>query len=380
MSGVGRLASTGDGEMILIACYTHGVQRFDIEGRGEGAYHLGGSAGHAVPDFAGRTIAVSTLEGELAILSGAGNVRWRTTLEPTGDCAGNRRPRPLSDLRPGDRRGRPARLAGLGSSQRSCGQNTEPGPWMGLTKSRVGSAWVRVPDWTVEIVAHEDQAEFAVLAVSDNPIRVGVISHTNRLELFGPDGKRLGQAPEIDGVGRIVRTSPGWMAAATDRRLMLCDLRKNLAQRIDLSLAELTHLEIRPDRLRALHRPGDPTGSAGRLRPVGGSGRPSLKSSVEDLAINDEGFTAITTEDGKLRVFDPAGVSDDRVPGRCLPTLPFATGMPQRDRVVAWLSLSQTGAGAPGSRPIGPCRLGNSGSVRRLAVPRRRSPGGRRGR
>ena len=48
-----------------------GVQRFDLEGRAEGAYHLGGSAGHAVPDFAGRSIAVSTLEGELAILNAA---------------------------------------------------------------------------------------------------------------------------------------------------------------------------------------------------------------------------------------------------------------------------------------------------------------------
>ena len=80
MSGVGRLATTGDGQMILIACFTHGVQRYDIEGKSEGAYHLGGSAGHAVPDFAGRSIAVSTTEGELAILSGAGNVKWRTTL------------------------------------------------------------------------------------------------------------------------------------------------------------------------------------------------------------------------------------------------------------------------------------------------------------
>ena len=60
MSGVGRLATTGDGQMILLACFTHGVQRYDIEGEIRGAYHLGGSAGHAVPDFAGRSIAVST--------------------------------------------------------------------------------------------------------------------------------------------------------------------------------------------------------------------------------------------------------------------------------------------------------------------------------
>ena len=35
---------------------------------------------HAVPDFPGRTIAAATLEGELAIMNSAGNVRWRTRL------------------------------------------------------------------------------------------------------------------------------------------------------------------------------------------------------------------------------------------------------------------------------------------------------------
>ena len=47
-----------------------------------------------------------------------------------------------------------------------------------------------------------------MLAVTDDPLRIGVISQTNRLELFGAQGKRLGQAPEIDGVGRILRTAP----------------------------------------------------------------------------------------------------------------------------------------------------------------------------
>ena len=44
--------------MILVGCFTHGVQRYDLKGRNEGAYHLGGSAALAVPDFAGRTFAV----------------------------------------------------------------------------------------------------------------------------------------------------------------------------------------------------------------------------------------------------------------------------------------------------------------------------------
>src|SRR5262249_16380995 len=73
VTSVGRLTTTGDASIILASCFTHGVQRFDIHGVNDGAYHLGGTATHAVPDFAGRVIAVATLEGELAILNANGN-------------------------------------------------------------------------------------------------------------------------------------------------------------------------------------------------------------------------------------------------------------------------------------------------------------------
>ncbi len=207
MSGVGRLATTGDGQMILVACYTLGVQRYDIEGRSEGAYHLGGSAGHAVPDFAGRNIAVSTIEGELAILSGAGNVKWRTTLnrpaialetdalgryliygQATGEIV-------RLDLQPSNR---PAVAA---TTSAPAGTKAVPSP------TKAGNASVRTPAWIAEVVQNEDQAEFAVVAVVDDPVRIGVITHLNRLELFDGSGKRLGQAPEIDGVGRGDRSA-----------------------------------------------------------------------------------------------------------------------------------------------------------------------------
>ena len=55
MSNVGRLALDGEGSMILASCFTLGIQRFDLTGRNEGSYHLGGTVSHAVPDFPGRT-------------------------------------------------------------------------------------------------------------------------------------------------------------------------------------------------------------------------------------------------------------------------------------------------------------------------------------
>ena len=109
-------------------------------------------------------------------------------------------------------------------------------------------------------------------------------------------------------MGRIVRTAPGWMAAATDRRIVLCDLRRNLAQRVDLSLAELTHLAILPD-ATAWRWSRSATGSAGPPPPADGSGRPSCPRPSRRSAIDPEGYTAVTTEDGLLRVYNPAGAS-----------------------------------------------------------------------
>ena len=343
MSSVGRLATTGDGQMILISCFTHGVQRYDIEGKSEGAYHLGGSAGHAVPDFAGRSIAVSTLEGELAILSGAGNVKWRTTLnrpaialetdalgryviygQATGEVV-------RLDLQSS---GRPA--AAVSSARTSASKTSSSSS----SKSRVGNASVRVPDWTAEVVQNEDQAEFAVLAVSDEPIRIGVITHRNRLEIFAGDGKRMGQAPEIDGVGRILRTSPGWMAAATDRRIVLCDLKRNLAQRVDVSLAELTHLAILPETYGlAIIQERD---RVGRATPAGRwIWKVELPSPVEDLAIDPDGFTAVTTEDGLLRAYNPAGASAGEFRGA--PSDPALLIAAPAGSPLSWLTLARRG-------------------------------------
>ncbi len=314
LSNVGRLATVGDGSAIFIACYTHGVQRFDAQGRNEGAYHLGGSASIAVPDFLGRIIAVATMESGLAILSGNGNVRWQATLP---------RPAVALDTDPLGRfivyglgtgeitrldlqRGRGPRSADRPLTAAVARPDMGPNLDMAGPAARAGGASVVSPAWTVPLVNTEDQAEFTVLAVSDDPPRVGAVTTKNRLEIYTTDGKKLGAAPEILGVGRMIRTSPGWMAAATDRQIVLCDLNKNTAQRVDLSLVETTHLAIQPDGYGlAIVQERDRVGRA----TVAGRWiwKSELKTPVEDLAIGPEGFTAYTTEDGRLCCIDPAG-------------------------------------------------------------------------
>jgi len=309
MSNVGRLTCSGDGSMVLASCFTHGVQRFDLRGRDEGSYHLGGTVSHAVPDFPGRTIVAATLEGEIAVMNAAGNVRWRTRLDrppiglevdPLGRFAIH-----------GRATGEITRLDFFGPDP---GRRGSSGPSRttvavgGGARSRGGAAagTVREPDWTVQAVQTEDRAETAVLTVCDDPPCVAVFSSPNRLELFGVDGRSLGRGPETSGVGRILRVAPGWLAAATDRQIALCDLRRGERRRLELMLVELSHLAIKPDSFGlAIVQERDRIGratAAGRW-----VWKRELPTAIEEIAIGTEGFSAATTNDGRLLVFDPVG-------------------------------------------------------------------------
>ena len=112
----------------------------------------------------------------------------------------------------------------------------------------------------------------------------------------------------MTGVGRIIRTAPGWLAAATDRQIVLCDLKRNTYRRLDVSLVQLTHLAIKPDEFGlALIQERD---RIGRLTPAGRwVWKHELRSTVEELAIGPRGFAAVTTNSGQLLIFDPTGES-----------------------------------------------------------------------
>jgi hypothetical protein len=347
LSNVGRLTTSGDGGMVLVSCFTHGVQRYDLRGHNDGAYHLGGTAARATTDFAGRLIAVATLEGELVILSPGGHVRWRKGL-----------PRPAIALEAdplgrflihGHETGEIVRLdlesssSSASASERPAGDGgatTGAGAGAGATSGAPRS--LRKPDWSVPAVATDEQAETAVVAVLDDPPRIGLFSSSNRnrLQVFTTEGRNLGFAPETLGIGRILRTSPGWIASATDRQVALYDARRNLATKLDASLVEVTHLVIRPDTFGlAIVQERD------RVGRVALSGRwiwkSELRSPVEDIAIGPGDHAALTREDGRLEVYDPAGTligqytSEPSEP-LCLIEAPRSAPAP-----VAWVTLAR---------------------------------------
>ena len=179
-----------------------------------------------------------------------------------------------------------------------------------------------------------------MLAVLDEPPRIGLLTRSNRLQIFTELGRNLGNAPELLGIGRILRTAPGWIAAATDRQIALYDARRNAAVRLDLSLAELTHLAIRPDTFGlAIVQERD---RVGRATPAGRwIWKKELRSPVEDLAIGPDGCAALTMDDGRLEIFSAGGelagsYSADPSEPLCLIEAPESAPHP-----VVWLSLAR---------------------------------------
>ena len=218
--------------------------------------------------------------------------------------------------------------------------------------ARSASGSVRLPEWVVPAVETDQQWETAVITVVDDPPTIALFTSPHRLRLYSQSGKKIGQGPDLTGVGRILRTAPGWLAAATDRQILLCDLKRHTERRLDVSLVQLTHLAIKPDEFGlALIQERD---RIGRLSVASRwIWKQELRSPVEDLALGPMGFAAVTTNSGELMIFDPAGKST--VGFNFDPTDPpllieAPAGSPAG---VIWLSLARRGQWLRGHDQLG---------------------------
>ncbi len=162
------------------------------------------------------------------------------------------------------------------------------------------------------------------------------------------------------GVGRILRTAPGWLAAATDRQIVA--LRPE-AQRSPRARREPGPAHAPGHQSRRL-RAG--TGAGARPdRPADNLGRwvwkHELQSAVEDLVIGPQGFAAVTTTGGQLLIFDPAGAITIGF-GFDATDPPLLIEAPRR--LARWSRMAQPGtAVAMAARPW-PCAARCSGTGR----------------
>lgn len=79
-ANVGDLSVTGDGQMILLACFSHGVQCHDSLGRQRGSFQVGGTAARVSTSFLPGKLTVATTEQQLFRLDTDGQIEWEATL------------------------------------------------------------------------------------------------------------------------------------------------------------------------------------------------------------------------------------------------------------------------------------------------------------
>lgn len=75
-SNVGSMAITGDGELIYLATYAHGIQVFDGDGDSVGSYVVEGAVKQIAASYEPHRVVASTLERHLYLLDPDGEMLW----------------------------------------------------------------------------------------------------------------------------------------------------------------------------------------------------------------------------------------------------------------------------------------------------------------
>jgi hypothetical protein len=75
----GDLAASGDGSMILLAGFAHGIQKFDGAGTNRGAFVVEGTPARISTCYDGSRVGAATLERQVFLLDRSGNLKWAST-------------------------------------------------------------------------------------------------------------------------------------------------------------------------------------------------------------------------------------------------------------------------------------------------------------
>jgi hypothetical protein len=78
-SNAGGMAVTGEGDVIYLAGYHHGIQTYNSEGEGLGAYVVEGTVNRVAVSYEPGRLIASTLERHLYWLDADGQLLWAST-------------------------------------------------------------------------------------------------------------------------------------------------------------------------------------------------------------------------------------------------------------------------------------------------------------
>lgn len=79
-SNVGQIQITGDGDLVYLASFGHGVEAYDGDGASIGSYVLDGTVNRLAVSYEPQRLIAGTVEGNLVWLDADGELLWTTTL------------------------------------------------------------------------------------------------------------------------------------------------------------------------------------------------------------------------------------------------------------------------------------------------------------
>lgn len=329
-STVGGMAVDGSGDAILLACYGHGVLRFDSTGRREGTYQVERSPHVVAIDFDAAHILAGAIDGHVVALNFEGQVladrsvgdkpvslsmdalgRFVVLGFPTGEVR-------LASWDELSSTPSPARVDSKVAEENLSSQ---------VTPTVVGAAW------TVPIAKDWQEAASAVIEPIPNTGDVGVFSSQRSLRIFDANGSLCHESDRLEGTGRTLWPARDWLIAATDRRILAYDRPRNQSIQATRSVYEVSHIA--------------PLGQFGemlvvescdqitRLRlPDEALWKQRLPVRLAQFAAHADGRSAMVLEDRQLAVFDSAG----KLAGRF--RSPRQASMLLVDRSGGWITAS----------------------------------------
>lgn len=306
LAPVGGIAATGNGSILLAACFGSGVQRYSGRGDVEGTYRLAGHPARITSTYGPEMFAIATTEGQLNVLDYAGHIIWNGVIKEQAlaiafDALGR-------CLYVGYPRGEIVCLhwAEPSGQQESAAAPSPRGASSSAAPSRPRHTSDFQPDGTCPLPYSESEVRAAVLAVHDRPLRLAVflsslleIYEVRPLEQGGASIGRLHQSEKITGLGRILCVDPGTVVAVTDSRALVYSVRANTSQLLQHHFGQLTNVAVAP-----LRRALVVVEERDRLSRISLDGElfwtVPLEDAVQDLAVGPKGVTALTTDGGQL--------------------------------------------------------------------------------
>ncbi|MFO0945974.1 MAG: hypothetical protein U1D30_08515 [Planctomycetota bacterium] len=242
-SPVGGIAVDGTGDAILLACFGHGIVRFNAEGKKEGTYRFDHAPALVAVDYEGTILLSASLERAFTQLTFEGTIKANRFLDEkpvalTLDALGR-----YAVLAFPDGELRYFRLAEFfaGGPVTDGGDSNTNLP---VVSSKVPSA---EPVWETAAANNLDEVDSAVLAAVPNSADVAVYTNRRNVRIFDGAGALVHETGDMPGLGRVLTVNERWLAAYNDSRFIAYDPKSRTSVPCALSLSEISHVELFDD-------------------------------------------------------------------------------------------------------------------------------------